>query len=322
MPLQPRDPSHFETLRGSRRLLAGMAPLVAVGLWLIGLLLFLNQVGDLFSDMQLTWGERRVVAIVGVLILGGFGLGGWVASRLIRALAELVDVLVDQSEAACRTANLIEWHVVPALGRLAVSLERAGAAPTADARGLAIAGVRQAIESHRWDQAERLIETFLRDYPEGGEGARLSEELAGSRQSRVDQLRAQLDAAKAAMDPERVVEFRDQLTQHMRGEPLKELDRELVRWLIGIVQRRMRTGTVRSDVAQLAARVADSFGDTVEGASLRAALPTIRRSAGLCPRCAQPYRGLGEACPACLGAAPKQVATSELSARSTQETAS
>jgi hypothetical protein len=44
------------------------------------------------------------------------------------------------------------------------------------------------------------------------------------------------------------------------------------------------------------------FCHTVEGASLRASLPTLRRSAGLCPRCAQPYTGLANACPQCLAA--------------------
>ena len=37
-----------------------------------------------------------------------------------------------------------------------------------------------------------------------------------------------------------------------------------------------------------------------QGASVRAALPTLRRSVGLCPRCAQPYTGVAEACPRCL----------------------
>lgn len=322
MPMQPRDSSPYEALRGTRRVLTRMAPLVAVGLWLIGLLMFLNQVGDLFSDMQLTWGERRVVTIVGVLTLGGFGLAGWVAGRLIRALAELVDVLVDQAEAASRTADLIEWHVVPALGRLAVSLERAGSAPAADGRALAVAGARQAIESRRWNQAERLIETFTSDYPGAAEGTKLAEELAAARQAVIEQVRAQLEAAQAALDPERVIEFRDQLTEHLRGEPLKALDRQLVRWLLGLIQRRMRTGTVRPDVAQLAERVADSFGDTAEGASLRAALPTLRRSAGLCPKCAQPYRGLGEACPQCLASAQAKSASGPIPAQTIQETAS
>ncbi len=69
-----------------------------------------------------------------------------------------------------------------------------------------------------------------------------------------------------------------------------------------LIQKRLRTGTIRPDVVVLAARVAESFGGTTEGASLRASLPTLRRSAGLCPKCAEPYTGVGDACPKCLAA--------------------
>jgi hypothetical protein len=60
---------------------------------------------------------------------------------------------------------------------------------------------------------------------------------------------------------------------------------------------------MRADVAVLAARVALSLDDTPEGASLRASLPTLRRAAGLCARCGQPYTGIAEACPICQSAA-------------------
>ena len=53
-------------------------------------------------------------------------------------------------------------------------------------------------------------------------------------------------------------------------------------------------------MVQLAARFAENFAATVEGASVRASLPTLRRSVGLCPRCAQPYIGVADACPNCL----------------------
>jgi hypothetical protein len=56
-------------------------------------------------------------------------------------------------------------------------------------------------------------------------------------------------------------------------------------------------------VAELATRVAERFPRTVVGASLRASLPTLRRSAGLCPRCSAPYKGIADACPKCLAAA-------------------
>jgi hypothetical protein len=53
-------------------------------------------------------------------------------------------------------------------------------------------------------------------------------------------------------------------------------------------------------VVVLAAQVSEIFGATPDGASVRAALPTLRRSVGLCPRCAQPYVGSAAACPRCL----------------------
>jgi hypothetical protein len=67
-----------------------------------------------------------------------------------------------------------------------------------------------------------------------------------------------------------------------------------------LIHIRLRSGKIQPDVAILAGRVAEIFSHTVEGASLRASLPTLRRSAGQCPRCAQPYTGIADACPACL----------------------
>jgi hypothetical protein len=301
-----RGSTRYESLRASRRVLARMVPLVQFGLIAAGLGLFLNQVSDLVSDMQLTWGERRVIGIVALITLGGCGLGGWVAGRLLRALAEMIDVVVDQAEAAARTADLIEWHMVPALERVAVALERRANEPAADGRALASAGVRQAIADSRWEQAERLLNAFMRDFPTANDQHALAAELAETRQATIDDLRARLDAAQAVNDPDQVIARRDELTQHLRGDVLKELDRKVITWLMALIQKRMRTGTVRSDVAMLAEKVADSFGDTKEGASLRAALPTLRRSSGLCPRCAQPYTGIAEACPSCMSAAARR----------------
>jgi len=228
-----------------------------------------------------------------------------VAGRLLRAAAELIDVLVDQAESSGRAANLIEWHVAPALERMAVALERSLATPreAVDGKALALAGARQAILEDRWDQADRLIAALTRDHPESPEVRGLADELAEARREAVDGLKSRLDAAQAVNDPERVIELRDALTQHLRGDPLRDLDRQLVQWLMALIQKRMRTGTVRGDVVALATKVAESFGDTPEGASLRASLPTLRRSVGLCPRCAQPYVGLANACPQCQAAA-------------------
>jgi hypothetical protein len=319
-----RNASDYESLRVTRRMLAGMAPVVRLALWGAGIALFLNHVGPLFSDAQWTWGERVVAGIVAVIDLGACGLAGWVMGWLFRGTAELIDVMVDQAEATDRTANLLEWHVAPALDRMAVALERSLAEPkpSADGQALAIAGIRQTIADGQWDQAERLVAAFARDAPDVAEAQLLSMELAEARRAAIADLHARLDAAKAAHDPIRAIEYRDALTQHLRGEPLHDLDHQLIRWVMGMIQRRLRAGKVQRDVAELAARAADSFGDTPEGASLRASLPTLRRSAGLCPRCAQPFVGIEDACPQCLAGAATRAATPPLPAGPSPEVSS
>jgi len=125
----PVNRSRYEGLRKGRRTLALIAPLVQLGFLALGLGIFLDQCRELVSDAQFTWGERRVMGIVALLALGGCGFAGWVVGRLIKVAAELMDVLADGAEAALRTNDLIERHVVPALARIASALERNEPAP-------------------------------------------------------------------------------------------------------------------------------------------------------------------------------------------------
>jgi hypothetical protein len=325
----PSIHSRYQSLRASRRVLARSAPLVRFGLFSVGVGLFLDQVRPLVSDAQFTWGERRVMGLVALITIGGFGIAGWLAGRLLRASAELIDVFVDGAEAAGRTADLIELQLVPTLVRLAGALERptvtatvaaaaaaapaVGSSPGDEARQQTLSAFRRALGAGRWSQAERLAQAFLRDFPNAPESATLDDELTRARQEASDALRDRLESARRANDPDRVIDLRDALTEHLRGEPLRKLDRDLVHWLVGLIQERLKAGPARPDVAALAARVADSFGDTPEGASLRAALPNLRRSAGLCPRCGRPSPGRAEACPRCLadGTSPSSRAIPE-----------
>jgi hypothetical protein len=128
------------------------------------------------------------------------------------------------------------------------------------------------------------------------------DEFERSKQFAVDDLRQRIEASKLANDPEGAINSRDELGQILHGEAILEIDRPLVKWLMVLIQRRLRTGTVRPDVVALAGRISESFGGTTEGASLRASLPTLRRAAGLCPKCSEPYTGVSEACPKCLAA--------------------
>lgn len=216
--------------------------------------------------------------------------------------------------AVARLADLIERRVAPALERIAAALERqpAGMASTPAEliqRATALAGIRQAIAESRWDHAEAQVEQFARDFPDDPEKAALRSQVEQGREQAIGDLRARLDASRRVNDPESVIALTDDLTLLLRGEARRELEQDVVRWLIGLIQRRMRTGTVQADVVQLATRVAERFGATTEGASVRASLPTLRRSAGLCPRCGNPYTGIDEACPRCLAGPEAPAAT-------------
>jgi hypothetical protein len=187
--------------------------------------------------------------------------------------------------------------LLEALERIAVALER----PRGEATQVVIRmpdshEAREAISGRDWSKAATLLEAMA-DHPERG---RLGEELAAARAVVADDLRCQLSAAREVNDPERVLLIHDELAPLLTSGDLHEIQQESVKWFLKLIMRRMRTGTVRADVADLASRVADRFGSTLEGASLRASLPTLRRSAGLCPKCGAPYAGLGDSCPTCV----------------------
>jgi hypothetical protein len=303
-----RSVTRYQSLRTSGVVLGRMAPLVRWGLFGVGVSLFLDQVRPLISDAQFTWGERRVMGVVALFTLGGFGLAGWVAGRLLRASGELIDLFIDGADAAWRAADLIELQLVPTLGRIASALERQSPSARDAEQADALAAVRRAIADGRWVQAENLAAAFARNFPGTAEAAAIGDELTEARDSIIVDLRARLDAARDAGQLDRVIEIRDELTQYLRGKSLHELDQQVVRWLVNQVQRKVRAGDDGVEVASLAARVVDSFGDMAEVASLRSALPSLRRSAGLCPRCGRPSQGSADACRQCRRDATRSAA--------------
>jgi hypothetical protein len=307
MPRPGPDIPRYDTLRASKRTLARIAPWVRIGIFSVGFSLFLNEVRDLVHDVQFTWGERQIIGIVGLSYLAGFGLAGWIVGRLLSTGAELIDVFADQAESSARTANLLEEHALPALGRIALALEKLSTEdkvqprePVEDETTRRFAVARQAIAANRWAQADKLVGALVREFP-GPEAARLLAELEDARNRAVEALKTRLEAAKTAGDALLVVELRDALTEHLRGDRLDDFDRKLVRWLVGEIKQKIRTGTIKPELATLATRVADSFADTPEGAALKGSIPNLRRSAGLCPKCARPYKGADDACPRCQG---------------------
>jgi hypothetical protein len=247
---------------------------------ILGAGLFLDQARDLLSDAQFTWGERRVMGLIALVTFGGCGLAGWILGQLLRVSAQLLDVFADSAEAAWRTGDLIEQHVVPTLGRIALALE------------------------------ERDESAAIRPTPS-----------KSGQSSSVQAIRASLATAQAADRAGRVFELRDTLTQHLRGEALQHLDRELAIWMLKLVERRVAAGTVDIELAGWVARALDSLGTMPEAEPLRAALPDLRRSAGLCQKCGRPTRGKDGLCSACLAqsAEPHAVADSPAISSSTRK---
>ena len=150
-----------------------------------------------------------------------------------------------------------------------------------------------------WALAETRLSEFAGLFPDDPELSSLKDNLARARQSAVKDSLAQLGAARAANDPDRVLEIYQVVVPSLDEQQRASLDQEVAKWFLTLIHRRLRTGKVQADVVQLAARFAETFAATVEGASVRASLPTLRRSVGLCPRCAQPYTGVADACPKC-----------------------
>ena len=216
-----------------------------------------------------------------------------IGAGLFRGIAIVLKVQSEQAIALARIEDRLET--------IASSVERSTAAPAAiDAKLVRFTEARLAIRQGRWDDARRHLDEFQTFHPDDLDAPRLARELDDARDSAGKDLLAKVAAAREVNDPERVIELRDELRQLLPSEELRAIDRDLAKWFMTLIHRRLRTGTVKPDVAVLAAKVSASLDETPEGASLRASLPTLRRAAGLCPRCGQPYTGVGEACPACL----------------------
>jgi hypothetical protein len=165
------------------------------------------------------------------------------------------------------------------------------------------AGVRRAIRERDWSAAADLLDAFSRDYAGDSHVSTLEQEHQAARTEAIRDHTAQIDAAREVNDPERVLELHQAMIPLLDAEARASLEADLSQWFLRLIHKRLRTGKIQTDVAVLAGRIAEAFSHTVEGASLRASLPTLRRSAGLCPRCSQPYTGVAAACPTCIAAA-------------------
>jgi hypothetical protein len=292
------EPSAHPRLSGSA--LAGMAPWVQLALTGLGLL-------SALSGLRLD----RDTILAALVRLGGFVLAGWLARSLLGAAAAALDLFAATARSTERMAGAAA-ELAAALERQpprAVAREELPAAPTEDLKTLAQNEIRQAIRDSQWAELETRITTFGRIHGDLESAEGLARELAAAKEAATVFLQARVEAARSANDPDQAIEARTALVPLLRSEELLRLDQGLARWLMKLVQKRLRGGVMTAEVALLAARVVETFPATPDGASLRAALPTLRRSVGLCARCGQPYTGIADACPACLAHRPEPSAS-------------
>lgn len=285
-----------------------MVPWLPVGFLIVGICSALGSLSPLFTGASPPLLGQVSLLFVALGRVVASVLIGWLSAQLVRAAA----VALDSQTRRMESAESAERLVLSALGRVAEALERsATVAPLRSATVAPVplpvtvpanpaAEIGRAIQEARWDLAGSLIKEYIAAHPDRPEGPRFAQELEDARTAEARRLRSKLDAAREANDPDRVLELRDALHPLHEAEDLRSLDQELTRWLMALIQKRLCAGTIQVDVVELAARVAERFDHTTEGASLHAALPTLRRSAGLCARCGKPYRGIDDACPNCL----------------------
>src|SRR5262249_53126756 len=157
----------------------------------------------------------------------------------------------------------------------------------ASERRQSIDQIERAIRAEQLPEAESIFYSFEAKFPGDPASNSLRDRIAESRRALVEKLLAELEAARQVTDPARMLELFTSVAPSLESDAREVLERDLSGWFLQLIHRRLRTGKIQAEVVALATQVADTFKTTVEGASLRAALPTLRRSVGMCPRCGQ-----------------------------------
>jgi len=307
--LRPADQIVFENARAACRSLeqlgyrAGWA-LAALGLLAGSISMLERAVQD---GSRAGW---ATVLLRAGLWTAGCGLGGWALAVLSRAAAAVSIAALDRANQNTEKLSSQAAQTVALLERITRVVEERRAVGAENPRDIEKAAVRVEIEratrSAAWEEAEALLNRFEADHPDDPTHPALRAALSAARQRAVEERLAELEAARDVNDPGRVLEVYENVAPLLEAEARAKLHGGLAPWFLGLIHRRLRHGKIQPDVVKLAERFSVAFSTTVEGASVRASLSTLRRSVGLCPRCARPYVGLAEACPRCLGGGPNE----------------
>jgi hypothetical protein len=279
--------------------------LVAWGLLALGVVAGLDRVIPPAIDAEARQ-EPRLRAWVGAIFsVVAYGLAGLAVAAVTRMAAAAIGEYLERVARVSDDLLALTTRGVVDLDRISqvLSLGRQPQLPInqpALERTHKVEEIRRAIRISDWAVAESLLSAFAAEFPDDSQQTNLKAELKQSKYLASEQQLARLEAARQVNDPEGVFESYHHLAATLEAEARAALDQDLGKWFLALIHRRLRSAKIQPDVVQLASRFADAFASTVEGASVRASLPTLRRSAGLCPRCGSPYGGAGSACPKCL----------------------
>jgi hypothetical protein len=236
------------------------------------------------------------------------GLAGWTLAIAGRLAGATVLARAGRPSRVEEQIAELAPRAIAALERLADARDRPPIAvspqgpPEGDRLHLG-AGVDQALRSGRHAEAATLLEDLEARFPDDPAIPDLRGRLAAAFREHAEAQVAQIDAARQVNDSDRVLELFRAAAPALEPDRRGDLERRLAKWFLELIHRRLRGGRIHVEVVHLATQVAETFSATVEGASLRASLPTLRRSVGLCPQCAQPFTGMARACPKCLASA-------------------
>jgi len=317
--VRPANPTSLESALTACRLLAIFGTWAGRGMFVLGLIgaagQFVLPVGSGLSDRP-AWASAALSSAAWVL---AWGLAGWGVAALSRVTAAAIGEYLERVARVSDHLSNGAAQGIALLERIAVALEqRGGSASSGPARGperaVRAAEIRRATCAQEWAGAETLLKEFQAEFPDDPDLSTWKDELVRARDAANKDRLTRLDAAREVNDPEGVLEIYLELTGSLNDDHRTELESDVARWFMSLIQRRLRTGKVQPDVVQLAARFAETFAATVEGASVRASLPMLRRTIGLCPRCAQPYTGIADACPRCLKVASSAISSAHSSA--------
>ena len=276
----------------------------ACGVWFVGGFSILQKIGSWMLTMGPAPGFL-VVAFDGLLAAIVFGLLGVVAALLVEILQKANRLLELRLERIQAGQDAVIWAPVPRrddgpLSGASDGLPTTSAIP--DPGRDRIEQIERAIRAEEWDEAARLLAEFNEVEPEHADIERLGRKLGLAQQAAIDGHLEQLEASRHVNDTARVLEIYERIAPILDDSQRRPLEGDLARWFLELIHRRLRSGNIQAEIVNLSARVSEVFRGTSEGASLRAGLPTLRRSIGLCARCGEPYVGVESACPSCVSA--------------------